>query len=143
MLKLVKNQIPDAAIECTGFVPYAEVAKHIHDATVGIVPYAASTGAHCAMLAKTVEYAAMGVPMVCTPLRGTARYWRNDPIIRFSEMDQDNFAEKVLTWFDEPLENRRVWGGAASAKVQTELDWRPFSHRVVKRLEEIHQKHSG
>jgi glycosyltransferase involved in cell wall biosynthesis len=143
VLKLVKNQIPDPAIECTGFVPYAEVAKHIHDATVGIVPYAASTGAHCAMLAKTVEYAAMGVPMVCTPLRGTARYWRNDPIIRFSEMNPENFAEKVLTWFDEPLENRRVWGGAASAKVQTELDWRPFSHRVVNRLEEIHQKHSG
>jgi glycosyltransferase involved in cell wall biosynthesis len=143
VLELVKNKIPDSAIECTGFVPYAEVAKHIHNATVGIVPYAASTGAHCTMVAKTVEYAAMGVPMVCTPLRGTMRYWRDNPIIRFSEMNPENFAEKVLSWFDEPPENRRAWGKAASAKVSAELDWQPFSRRVVERLEKIHAELHG
>ncbi|HVU08339.1 MAG TPA: glycosyltransferase family 4 protein [Verrucomicrobiae bacterium] len=139
-LEMLKSQIPDSAIECTDFVPYAEVAKKIHDATVGIVPYATSTGAQCTMVAKTVEYAAMGVPMVCTPLRGTMRYWRNNPIIRFSEMNPESFAEKVLSWFAEPLENRHAWGRAASAKVFAELDWQPFSHRVVERLEEIHRQ---
>jgi len=89
------------------------------------------------MVAKTVEYAAMGVPMVCTPLRGTMRYWGNNPIIRFSEMNPASFAEKVLGWFDETPANRRAWGEAASAKVRTELDWQPFSARVVQRLEEI------
>jgi glycosyltransferase involved in cell wall biosynthesis len=142
-VEMVKGRIPDSSIECTDFVPYAEVSKKIHDATVGIVPYAASIGAHCTMVAKTVEYAAMGVPMVCTPLRGTMRYWRDDPIIRFSEMNPESFAEKVLSWFDEPSENRRVWGKFASAKVQAELDWQPFSNRVVKRLEEIHAQRRG
>jgi glycosyltransferase involved in cell wall biosynthesis len=142
-LEIVKNQIPDSAIECTGFVPYAEVARHIHDATVGIIPYATSTGAHCTMVAKTVEYAAMGVPMVCTPLRGTMCYWRGNPIIRFSEMNPESFAEKVLGWFDEPLENRHAWGRASSAKVSAELDWQPFSRRVVERLEEIHRERVG
>jgi glycosyltransferase involved in cell wall biosynthesis len=143
VLELVKNQIPDSAIECAGFIPYAEVAKRIHDATVGIIPYATSTGAHCTMVAKTVEYAAMGVPMVCTPLRGTVRYWRDNPIIRFSEMNSKSFAEKVLSWFDEPLENRHAWGRSSNAKVSAELDWEPFSRRVVKRLEEIHRERGG
>ena len=142
-LEMVKGRIPNSSIECTGFVPYADVAGKIHDATVGIVPYAPSTGAHCTMVAKTVEYAAMGVPMVCTPLRGTMRYWGGNPVIRFSEMNPDSFAEKVLGWFNEPLANRHAWGRSASAKVQAELDWQPFSRRVVERLENIHGGRGG
>jgi glycosyltransferase involved in cell wall biosynthesis len=142
-LEMVKGKIPETAIECTGFLPYADVAKKIHDATVGIVPYAPSTGAHATMVAKTVEYAAMGVPMVCTPLRGTMRYWGDNPIIRFSEMNPESFAEKVLASFDIPSERRLNWGRVASAKVQAELDWQPFSRRVVERLEEIHRERGG
>ena len=142
-LEMLKGQIPETAIECTDFVPYADVAKKIHDATVGIVPYATSTGAHCTMVAKTVEYAAMGVPIVCTPLRGTMRYWGKNPLIRFSEMNPVSFAEKVLSWFDESPADRQAWGRAASEKVRKELDWQPFSARVVQRLEEIHRHRHG
>jgi glycosyltransferase involved in cell wall biosynthesis len=142
-LELLKGQIPDAALESTGFIPYAEVRNRIHDATVGIVPYAPSTGAHCTMVAKTVEYAAMGIPMVCTPLRGTMRYWAGNPIMRFSEMNPESFADKVLSWFDEPLERRLAYGRAAGDKVRAELDWKPFSRRVVDRLEQIHAAKKG
>ncbi len=140
VLELVKGQIPESAIECTGFVPYAEVSGRIQNATVGVVPYAASTGAHNTVVAKTVEYAAMGIPMVCTPLRGTMRYWGESPIIRFSEMNPGSFAERVLSWFDESEGSRLAWAKAASEKVRQELDWVPFSGRVVDRLEAIGQK---
>lgn len=138
VLDALKGYVPETAIECTGFVPYAEVAGKIQNATVGIVPYATSTGAHCTVVAKTVEYAAMGIPMVCTPLRGTVRYWGTNPIIRFSNMNPDSFAERVLSWFDEPKVARLTWAKAASEKVRQELDWLPFSQRVVERLELIH-----
>jgi glycosyltransferase involved in cell wall biosynthesis len=137
VLGMLKPRIPDAAIEATGFVAYPEVAGRIHDATVGVVPYATSTGAHCTMVAKTVEYAAMGIPMVCTPLRGTMRYWGDDPVMRFSEMNPESFADRVLSWFDVPLEKRHAAGRAASQRVLKELDWKPFSRRVVDRLEQI------
>lgn len=140
VMAALKGQIPESAIECTGFVPYGEVAKRIQNATVGIVPYATSTGAHSTVVAKTVEYAAMGIPMVCTPLRGTMRYWGDNPIIRFSEMNPGSFAEKVLSWFDESKDSRLTWAKAASAKVLAELDWVPFSQRVVERLELIHRE---
>jgi len=140
VLAALKGHIPESAIECIGFVPYAEVAGRIQNATVGIVPYATSTGAHCTVVAKTVEYAAMGIPMVCTPLRGTVRYWGTNPIIRFSNMNPDSFADRVLSWFDEPKIARLAWAKAASAKVLAELDWVPFSQRVVERLELIHKE---
>ena len=140
VLAALKGHIPETAIECTGFVPYAEVAGRIQNATVGIVPYSTSTGAHCTVVAKTVEYAAMGIPMVCTPLRGTVRYWGTNPIIRFSNMNPDSFAERVLSWFDEPKVARLAWAKAASEKVRKELDWVPFSQRVVERLELIHKE---
>ena len=140
VLELLKARIPDTAIESTGFAAYPEVAQRIHDATVGVVPYATSTGAHCTMVAKTVEYAAMGVPMVCTPLRGTMRYWGCDPVMRFSEMNPESFAERVLSWFDEPIEKRHAAGRAAGEKVLRELDWKPFSSRVVDRLESINRE---
>lgn len=82
----------------------------------------------------------MGIPMVCTPLRGTVRYWGTNPIIRFSNMNPDSFAERVLSWFDEPKVARLAWAKAASEKVRQELDWLPFSQRVVERLEMIQRE---
>ena len=54
--------IPGFKFEATGFVPYAEVARHLADASVGIVPYEESAGTHCAFVAKVVEYVASGLP---------------------------------------------------------------------------------
>ena len=63
------REIPGFKFETTGFVPYAEVARHLADASVGIVPYEESAGTHCAFVAKIVEYVASGLPAVCTPLQ--------------------------------------------------------------------------
>ena len=64
------------------------------DATVGIVPYEESAGTHCAFVAKIVEYVATGLPAVCTPLKSIQRYFQNDPMVRFSEFDGEDFGEK-------------------------------------------------
>jgi len=139
----VRGRVPEGLIEETGFIPYAQVAERIAEAAVGIVPYAPSSGAHGTMVAKTVEYAAMGIPMVCTPLRGTMRYWRDEPIIRFSEMDPESFAGAVAGWLEEPAERRLAWARAASEKVRAELAWGPFAARVADRLEAIQRERSA
>jgi glycosyltransferase involved in cell wall biosynthesis len=94
--------IPNFKFEATGFVPYAEVAKHLADASVGIVPYEESAGTHCAFVAKIVEYVASGLPAVCTPLKSIRRYFQNDPMVRFSEFNGADFGKKILDWLDEP-----------------------------------------
>jgi len=72
------------------------VSQRLASANVGIVPYEASAGTHCAFVAKIVEYVACGLPTVCTPLKSVRSYFNNDPLVKFSEFNGDNFGHKIL-----------------------------------------------
>jgi len=124
-------KIPGFKFESTGFVPYAEVAKHLADATVGIVPYEESTGTHCAFVAKVVEYVAVGLPSVCTPLKSISTYFKNDPMVKFSKFDGEDFGKKILEWFDESQTNWQVAAAKSAARVRDELDWQPLCRKAV------------
>lgn len=127
----LRSEAPGLALECTGFVPYHEIAGHLTDATLGIVPYEESMGVHCAFVAKTVEYLGCGLPVVSTPLRSAVRYFRDDPALRFSGFDGSSFGDTILAWLAVPAERRRELGLAASSRVARELDWSVISGRAV------------
>src|SRR2546422_3467574 len=127
-------------IECTGFVPYAEIARHLSCASVGIVPYEESTGTHCAFVAKIVEYLGLGLPVVSTPLNSARRYFGNEPAVRFSEFNGESFGQQILSWLEAPLERRRTLGLAASRRVQAELDWSTISKKAIDFVERIQQQ---
>jgi glycosyltransferase involved in cell wall biosynthesis len=112
----------------------------LEPATLGIVPYEASTGTHCAFVAKTVEYLALGLPVVCTPLKSALRYFGNEPLVRFSEFNGRSFGERILSWLEEPLEHRQALASAASQRVKAELDWRALSKKAVDFVEKIQEK---
>ena len=129
--------IPNFKFEATGFVPYAEVARHLADASVGIVPYEESAGTHCAFVAKVVEYVASGLPAVCTHLKSIRSYFQNDPMVRFSEFDGADFAKKILEWLDEPPLAWQIRAAQSAARVEAELDWQPLCRRAVDFVEGI------
>ncbi len=131
---------PQIPIESTGFVPYAEIAQHLANAAVGIVPYEESTGTHCAFVAKIVEYLGAGLPVVSTPLNSARRYFGNEPAVRFSEFNGESFARQILSWLDAPLERRRTLGLAASRRVQVELDWSAIGKKAIDFVERIQQQ---
>src|SRR5439155_13128220 len=130
-LKKMQPAAPQVQIECTGFVPYADIAPQLATATVGIVPYEESTGTHCAFVAKIVEYLGAGLPVVSTPLNSARRYFGNEPAVRFSEFNGESFGRQILSWLDEPLERRRSLCRAASQRVQVELDWGTISKKAI------------
>ena len=132
--------VPDARLECTGFVPYTEVSRQLATASVGIVPYEESTGTHCAFVAKIVEYLGVGLPVVSTPLDSARRYFASEPAVRFASFDGENFGRQILSWLDEPLEKRRQLGRAASERLKVELDWRTISKKAIDFVEEIQQQ---
>ena len=138
-----RKQIPDFKFEATGFVSYAEVARHLADASVGIVPYEESTGTHCAFVAKVVEYVASGLPAVATPLKSIQRYFRDDPMVRFSKFDGEDFGKKIIGWLDEPPQNWQIRASESAARVQAELDWRPLCHKAVDFAEKIAARPAG
>ena len=129
--------IPNFRFEATGFMPYAKVSKQLASATVGIVPYEESAGTHCAFVAKIVEYVATGLPTVCTPLKSIQRYFKNDPLVKFSEFNGEDFGGKILLWLDEPVSNWQPHAAQSAARVKAELDWQPLCRKAVDFIEKI------
>ncbi len=139
-LNRAQEYIPHFHFECTGFVPYAEVARHLADASVGIVPYEESAGTHCAFVAKVVEYVACGLPSVCTPLQSIRDYFQNDPMVRFSGFNGADFGKKILDWLDEPPLAWQIRAAQSAARVEAELDWEPLCRRAVDFVEGIYTR---
>ena len=135
LAKRVLAAAPLAKLECTGFVPYSEVAGRLAQAGVGIIPYESSSGAHCAFVAKLVEYAALSMPVVSTPLAGVKSFFGDEPSVRFSAFDGGQFANDVIDLLDDPppqAESERL-----ARRVATELDWPVICAKAVDRLEAI------
>jgi len=131
------HMIPHFKFEATGFTPYAEVSKHLASASVGIVPYEESAGTHCAFVAKIVEYVATGLPTVCTPLKSVQGYFKNDPLVKFSEFNGEDFGRKILLWLDEPISDWQSHTASSAARVKAELDWRPLCRKAVDFAEQV------
>lgn len=135
----IRRRCPGISIECPGFVQYANVARMLPEATVGIVPYEESQGAHCAFVAKAVEFLACGVVVASTPLENLTRHFAAEQAIRFSGFTARSFAERVLDWLETPREQRLALGRAAAARVAAELDWGTLARKAVDFAERIHQ----
>ncbi len=135
LAKRVFAAAPLAKLECTGFVPYGEVAQRLGQAGVGIIPYESSSGTHCAFVAKLVEYAALGLPVVSTPLAGVKSFFGDEPSVRFSTFDGAQFANDVIDLLDNPpprAESERL-----ARRVAAKLDWPVICAKAVDRLEAI------
>jgi glycosyltransferase involved in cell wall biosynthesis len=142
-LARARRGIPGVQCEVTGFVPYAEVAGHLADASVGIVPYEESAGTHCAFVAKVVEYVASGLPAVSTPLRSIQRYFQNDPMVTFAGFDGEDFGRKIAERLAVPARTWQLQAARSAARVQAELDWRPLCRRAVDFVEGVYARARG
>jgi len=131
LLARARAEIPGFKYECPGFVPYAEVARHLADAGVGIVPYEESDGTHCAFVAKVVEYVALGLPAVCTPIKSIGSYFRGDPMVKFSRFDGEDFGRKIIAQLEESPQGWSQAAAKSAARVAEELDWRPLCRKAV------------
>ncbi len=124
------------AVEWRDFVPYAEMGAELARATVGLVPYEPTPGTHCAFVAKVVEYLAVGLPVVATPLEAIRLYFRDEPLLRFADHDAAALAAAMQGWLDTPPAQRAAWAGPAAARIRRELDWRVVAARAVDFVEE-------
>lgn len=136
----VQADVPGVRVECTGFVPYAQVASELRRATLGIVPYEESAGVHCAFVAKLVEYLGLGLPVVSTSLDSARRYFGQEAAVKFAGFDGANFGRAILDWLQEPAAARRETGLTASARVRAELDWRVIGQKAIAFVEQIAQE---
>ncbi len=140
LMRRVHQALPGLKAECTGFVPYGEVASLVGRATVGMVPYRESSGTHCAFVAKTVEYLALGLPVVSTPLKSATRYFRNEPLVRFSGFDGASLGDRVLSWLGETPKSRAALGRMAAGRGAEKLDWKVICRKAADSIEATHDQ---
>lgn len=140
-LRAVRDAVPGFRAESVGFVPYEDIPGQLASATVGITPYEPSTGTHCAFVAKTVEYLALGLPVVSTPLESGVRYYAGQAGVVFSEPNGASFAAEVLRWLDTPPARRAAAVAPAQRKVAAELDWKVLCSRAVDLAERVLAAH--
>jgi len=141
-LRRAQDEIPNFKCQTTGFVPYDEVSKFLADANIGMVPYEESTGTHCAFVAKVVEYIASGLPTVCTPLKSIRHYFHDDPVIRFSEFDGEDFGRKIMSWLEGWPPDWQTAARKSAARVEGELDWRPLCGKAADFIEQTYARAS-
>jgi glycosyltransferase involved in cell wall biosynthesis len=134
-LNALRTTAPAIHLETPGFVPYDQIAAHLADATLGIVPYEESSGTHCAFVAKAVEYLGVGLPVTSTRLKNLAGYFKDEPRVRFSDFNGASFATQMLAWLDDPARDDATAAANAAARVREQLDWRAISRRAVDFLE--------
>jgi hypothetical protein len=134
-LDRAQREIPGFKFDAPGFMPYSQVAAQLADARVGMIPYEESAGTHCAFVAKAVEYVAVGLPAVSTPLKSIQSYFAGDPMVRFATFDGEDFGRAIIQRLDEPVDEVRARDSAA--KVRAELDWEPLCRKAVVFAEQI------
>lgn len=132
----LRARVPQVRLELTGFTPYTEVARHLHTASVGLVPYEETTGTHCAFVAKIVEYLGVGLPVVSTAIRSIHRYFADEPLARFVPFEGRAFAGAVFEQLQLPRAQQVEWGRRASERVRRDLDWQVISGRAVDFVEQ-------
>lgn len=133
----LQARVPQVRVELTGFTPYHEVARHLHTASLGLVPYEETTGTHCAFVAKIVEYLGVGLPVVSTAIQSIQRYFANEPLARFVPFSGGAFAEAALEQLQRPRSQVIEGGRRASERVRRELDWQVISRKAVDFIEQI------
>lgn len=140
-MERVRNEVPAAQVECTGFVPYREVAAQLQAADLGMVPYEESTGTHCAFVAKLVEYLGVGLPVVSTRLKSASTYFAKEPTVSFTSFDGVEFGQAILKRLRDPLPSQELTRGA-SERVRRELDWRAICRKAVGFVESAAENHA-
>jgi glycosyltransferase involved in cell wall biosynthesis len=139
----VRREVPGVRFELAGLVPYTDIPRWLAGAAVGITPYEPSTGTHCAFVAKTVEYLAMGIPVVSSRLESAQRYYGGGDGVTFADGAGSGFAEAMMRWLDCPAVERRALVEPLRRRVEVELDWSVVSGRAVEVLERVVGERSG
>jgi glycosyltransferase involved in cell wall biosynthesis len=134
-LARAQREIPGFKFEAPGFVAYDKVAHYLADARVGIIPYEESMGTHCAFVAKAVEYVAVGLPAVSTPLKSIRRYFGRDPMVRFVTFDGEDFGRAIVSQLDETIDEAQA--RVSAERVKAELDWQPLCRKAIAFAERI------
>ena len=108
-------------VRFTGFIDYPELADHLRLADVAVNPFDEQLVTTCALPGKVLQYAAVGLPTVCTRLTGMAGLIPEGEGIVYRAPGRQ-FLEAVEELLDD-LPRARARGAAARRTMELTCRW--------------------
>jgi glycosyltransferase involved in cell wall biosynthesis len=102
LIKLMKELGMEDRVLFYPFMPIWEIAQVMENADLGVVPKRADSFGNEAFSTKTLEFMALGVPLLISDT-AVDRYYFNDRIVTFARSgDEDDFAAKMVQLVRNP-----------------------------------------
>lgn len=121
-------------VHLSGQVPHKELASHIANFDVCIVPYVSSSYTATVVPTKINEYLAMGKPVVSTPLRSVVQFNRdNHSVLVTADNSPTDFLkgiEQALVTANDPLAIGR------RRAIAVQADWAERAERMSQLMEQ-------
>lgn len=125
----------DEYVTFTGWVSPAEVARYLSPADVGLAPEPYNALNNASTMIKTMEYMALGIPVVAFDLkethysaRGAGRYATPNSIEDLATKVEDVLADDGL---------RRGMGAEGRKRVEDVLSWKYSAERLLRAYDEL------
>ncbi len=102
-------------------IPIHLLPGALDDASIGLVPNHASAATHLMLPVKLLEYARLGIPVICARLRTVERYFGDDGVAYFEPGNAEGLARVIeRLYFDPAL---RASLAARAGQIAESLDW--------------------
>jgi glycosyltransferase involved in cell wall biosynthesis len=95
------------AVTFTGFVPHDEIAAHLCEADIGLVPLLPSPFAVLCQPNKLFEYAALRIPVVCARFAAIEEVFDGSCVAFFEAGNPADLAARILELHADPI--KRQW----------------------------------
>jgi len=116
-------------VRFTGRIPDEEVRRYLSTADVGVSPDPANGFNEFCTMNKTLEYMAVGLPVVAFDLQETA-ISAGDAALYAQHNDPAELADLILQLLDAP-DKRAAMGSAGRARMGGSLSWQVSAERLI------------
>lgn len=122
----------DNVVRFLGQRPSEDIPALASTFDVGVVPYRDLPFMQAAYPTKAFEYAALGVPMICSDLSSMRSLFAHDEVMFASPDDPSSFAEALRSFARQPERQRQKLACNALRRVAAEYSWQVMSAEYVR-----------
>jgi len=113
LIELVQDLGLGDNIEFGNFITLEEVYQIIKKCDLAVVPYLETDYMHLSLSTKTFEYAAAGIPVVCTKLKEMYNIFGDDSLFFVENLSPKTLAESILAVYNHP-EQQKIYAANAN-----------------------------
>jgi glycosyltransferase involved in cell wall biosynthesis len=144
VMEKVRSLGLESNIRYLGAKKLEDLARHIEDCDVGIIPNQRNTFTDINTPTRIFEYLALGKPVIAPGTPGIQDYFDSDSLLFFEPGDSEELAEKIAYVAAHPIEVAAI--AERGQKVYMEHSWQQEKEKlvnmVVRLLKEGKQKRS-